>query len=396
MKPNATVLLVGGPDVDARLELMHRLKNSFNVSAIGSNDELKSTFSGEGFDYHSYHMHRRVNPIADLISFIQLIRLFSIEKPDIVHTFDTKPGIWGCFAAKLAGVPVVINTVTGLGSLYTNERLSTKVNRFVFQTLQRIVGSISSKTIFQNHDDYEQFCQLNVVSEENSMVILGSGVDSHRFNPASVSTDVKMRLKEELGISDDMVTVLMISRLIRTKGIENFVEAASLVKKNNPNVRFLLVGPDDQDSLDRFSQEELKSIGEVVQWIGARKDIKNILSISDLFVLPSAYREGIPRVLLEAGSMALPLITTDSPGCNEVVNDNFNGYLVPVNDSKSLADRIGKLVDNPELRKAQGKLSRELVRNQFDITVVSQQTSDLYSSLITEQNNKRDHVFLSS
>ena len=181
------VLLVGGPDVDARLELMHCLKNTFSVSALGSEPNLYDRFLAEGFGYNSYHLSRSTNPISELLTVNQLWSLFQRLKPQIVHTFDTKPGVWGCLSARLAGVPIIIGTVTGLGSLYTNDRLTTRLVRMVYQILQKLACHLSDLTIFQNQDDARQFIATGVVSKQNAIVIPGSGIATDLFAPARVS-----------------------------------------------------------------------------------------------------------------------------------------------------------------------------------------------------------------
>ena len=151
------VLLVGGPDVDARLELMHCLKDAFNFSAFGSDPTLHDRFSTEGFSYSTYCLNRQTNPALDLLTFGQLMFAFRKLKPQIVHTFDTKPCVWARLAARLAGVPVIIGTLPGLGSLYASNSLKTRLVRLVYQRLQALACRFSDLTIFQNHDDARQF-----------------------------------------------------------------------------------------------------------------------------------------------------------------------------------------------------------------------------------------------
>lgn len=377
----ARVVLVGGPDIDARLELMHCLRDSFNISALGSSPELRTKFSTEGFDYSAYRLGRKANPLSDLITVGQLLFILRRLEPDIVHTFDTKPGVWVRLAARLAGVPVIIGTLPGLGSLYASNGLKTRVIRFVYERLQTFACHVSDLTIFQNQDDAHQFVASGVVSEEKTAVILGSGVATGVYAPAEVSKSERDQLRRELGIQPNAIVVAMVGRVIRSKGVLEYMAAAHEVRARHPNVRFLLVGADDHESLDRLSSEELAQLRQALTWPGPRRDIPVLLASSDIFVFPSAYREGVPRVLLEAASMGLPIVTTDSPGCREVVENGLNGFLVPVRDPSALREAIFRLVEQPELRQRFGRLSRQRAIAQFDISIVAEQTRSLYREL---------------
>lgn len=385
MYSSPKVLLVGGPDVDARLELMHCLKDTFNMSALGSQPTLHARFLAEGFDYTAYHLSRQINPLADLLTIGQLVLIFWRLKPQIVHAFDTKPGVWGCLAARWAGVPIVIGTLTGLGSLYVNDGLAIRSARMVYQTLQKLACRISDLSIFQNHDDAHQFTAIGVVSAPKAMVIPGSGVATDLFSPARVSEAERVQLRHELGIQPGEIVVTMISRVIRSKGVFEFLAAARHVRLGHPRVRFLLIGPEDGDSIDRLRAAELAQLKQVVTWPGPRRDIPTVLATSDIFVLPSAYREGIPRVLLEAASMGLPIVTTDSPGCNEVVEDDVNGFLVPARDAPALNQAILRLIEQPELRQRFGRVSRQRAVERFDLSVIAEQTRSVYRQLLARK-----------
>jgi glycosyltransferase involved in cell wall biosynthesis len=380
------VMLVGGPDVDARLELMHYLQNDFNLSVLGSEPDLHDKFSAKNFNYNTYNLSRSANPLADLQTVSELVRIFRQARPQIVHTFDTKPGVWACLAARLAGVPVVIGTVTGLGSLYVNESLKTRSIRMVYQSLQTLACRYSDITVFQNHDDAREFNKKGVVPKDRIKVILGSGVSTELFSRDRVSEKERTQLRNKLGFQPDNVVVTMISRLIRSKGVLEFMSAARELGVRFPNIRFLLIGPEDNESLDRLNSAELTQLKEAVTWPGPRRDIPALLAASDVFVFPSAYREGIPRVLLEAASMELPLVTTNSPGCNEVVENGVNGFLVPVRAPAALSQAITHLIEQPELRQCFGRNSRQRIVDRFDLSVIADQTISLYRNLLARKS----------
>lgn len=380
------VLLVGGPDVDARLELMQRLKNSFDIGAVGSHPALRAKFLSEGFEYSNYHLNRKVNPLSDLLTLGQLISLFRKQRPMIVHTFDTKPDIWGCLAARLARVSVIVGTLTGLGPDSDEGNLKSRSVGRIYQQLQKSVSNFSDMTIFQNHDDAHQYLSKGIVPEQKSTVILGSGVPTELFSRQKVSTKELEQLRQDLKIQPNEIVVTMISRVIRSKGVFEYLESAKQINVEHPNVRFLLIGAEDKASLDALNDDEIKELKQGLLWPGFKKNIPAVLAASDIFVLPSAYREGIPRVLLEAASMGLPIVTTNSAGCNEVVKEAENGFLVEVGNSVALNRAILLLIEQPQLRQQFGNASRQRVVKYFDISVIAQQTESLYQQLLENKN----------
>jgi N,N'-diacetylbacillosaminyl-diphospho-undecaprenol alpha-1,3-N-acetylgalactosaminyltransferase len=377
------VLIVGGPDVDARLELMHSLRDCFEISALGSMPSLRHKFLSEGYGYYSYALNRGVNPLEDLKTLTQLKAIFREVQPQIVHTFDTKPCVWGRLAARSAGIPVVIGTLPGLGSLYDNESLKVRLLRSIYQELQRLACHFSDLTIFQNNDDAHQFIKAGIVSDEKAKVILGSGINTKLFSPTHISEAAKTQLRTEFNLQKDETLVTMISRIIRSKGIFEFIESAREIQKSYPKVRFLLVGAEDCESMERLNEEEMRQLKQAVDWRGHRNDVATILAITDIFVLPTIYHEGIPRVLLEAAAMKLPIITTNSPGCKEVVDNGKNGFLIPVHNAEALSNAIKYLLEAPEIRIRFGEASREKAVQKFDLNVISNQTRDVYDQYIS-------------
>ena len=379
------LILVGGPDVDSRIDLMHHLEQDFSVFAVGSEPALEARFSQAGFGYRHYHLARRVHPVADVVALAELRGIFRQERPDIVHAFDTKPCVFVRLAARLARVPVVIGTLPGLGSLYVDNGLATRAVRAIYERLQRLASYSSDLTIFQNCQDAREFVARSIVPETKVAVIPGSGVRTGRFSPVRVSQSERERVRTELGISPNALLVTMVSRLIRSKGVIEFAAAAQVVRERYPQAAFLLVGPSDQQSVDRLTPQELAQLAQNVTWAGAREDIPAVLATSDVFVLPSFYREGIPRVLLEAASMGLPIVTTDSPGCREAVEDGVNGFLVPPRDPDALARAILRLIEEPELRRRFGQASRQRAVERFDLAKIAEQTRSIYQDLLARK-----------
>jgi glycosyltransferase involved in cell wall biosynthesis len=320
-----------------------------------------------------------------MYALLALWRVISRYRPHIVHAFDTKPGVYGCLAARLAGVPVIVGTITGLGSLYPEDGSGGRVVRRVYEGLQRLASSQADLTIFQNRDDRSQFVARRVVPAARAALVPGSGVPTDVLDPARVSDAQRRQVRGALGVPADALLVTMVSRVIRSKGIEEFVAAARVVRQQVPEAHFLLVGPADKDSVDGFNPGELAEFARFVNWPGPRKDVPHILAASDLFVLPSYLREGIPRVLLEAAAMGLPLITTDSPGCNEVVEEGVNGFLVPPRDPVALGEAIMHLLGRADLRRQFGQVSRRRAVERFDLGVIAAQTHRLYQELLARK-----------
>lgn len=380
------VFLVGGPDVDGRLDLMHRLNDDFDLTALGSLPILRDRFRGEGFHYIAYHLNRRVNPLSDLLTVGQLASIFRKLKPEIVHAFDTKPGVWGCLAARLAGVPIVIGTLTGFGgSLYGNDSLKNRLVWSFYERLQTLACRVSDLSIFQNEDDAHQCIAMGVASQENTKVILGSGVSTNFFAPDRVPARERARLRSKLHIQPDEIVVTMICRLIRSKGVLEFMGAARAVHLNYPHVRFLLIGSEDKGSIDRLDAVELTELKQTVIWPGPERDVRAVLAVSDIFAFPTAHREGIPRVLMEAASMGLPIVTTDAPGCNEVVHNGLNGFLIPIHDANALSQALLRLIKQPELRERFGDASRRRMVERFDLSVIAKQTRLVYWQLLARK-----------
>jgi glycosyltransferase involved in cell wall biosynthesis len=379
------VLIVSSDDVDARIALMRGLADGCTLAAAGSARALEDRFAQSGFRYFYYPLRRGLGPASDVGAILALWRLMARFRPDIVHAFDTKPGVYACIAARLAGVPIVVGTITGLGSLYGAHGLMPRCLRGIYEHMQRLASQLADLTIFQNHADREQFLARRVVSAAKSAVIAGSGVATDVLDPQRVSDSERRQVRASLGIPAEAPVVTLVARVIRSKGVEEFVAAAERVRAQIPGAHFLLVGPADPDSVDRFGPAELAEFARVVHWPGARNDVPQVLAASDLFVLPSTLREGIPRVLLEAASMGLPLIATDAPGCNDVVEDGVNGLLVPARNVAVLSQAIVRLLSQPALCRRFGQASRQRAVEHFDLSVVVEQTRMHYSELLARK-----------
>ena len=327
--------------------------------------------SGQGFKLFPINLLRRsVNPIREFLAVIELARLYRAEKPDLVYHVAVKPILYGSLAARLAGIPSVINVFAGLGYTYTSDEWKARLFRLLLKFgLNAACNSSGSIAVFQNEEDQAQLVRDHAVRRSHTRVIRGTGVDTDRFRPTS----------EESG---DPV-ILLPCRMLWDKGVGEFLEAARLVKRQKPRVRFVLVGRCDEENPASIQSVQLHQWQEegAIEWWGHRSDMPAVLGHAAVVVLPS-YREGLPVSLLEAAACGKPIVATDVPGCRDVVRHRVNGLLVPPKNATALAEAIAVLLENPGLRNELGSRGRDIVVKEFSSTLVTRQTLALYDELL--------------
>jgi len=330
-------------------------------------------------------MYRFYSPVSDLFLIARLYRIFRAHKFDLVHNMTIKPNIYGTIAAKLAGVRDVVCLVSGLGFTFSNNSGGrTGALRYLVGHLYRVAMQLSRKTWFQNPDDLDLFIKEKIITREKGIVIRGSGVNVNEYNPAAVSLSEKSSLQREFQIPAEARCVLMVSaRMIWSKGIREFLEAVTALHERYPGWFFILVCPREQHSPDSVPEGYLrlyaKKLHRLIIVDSFRYDVKTFIAMSDVMVLPSFYREGIPRFLLEGLSMSKPVITTDHPGCREVVEEGKNGYKIPVRNSKELVKKLEILMSDQRLRENFGRYSRKKAECEFDEGLIANRIiNDLY------------------
>lgn len=301
-----------------------------------------------------------INPLADMRLIVALYRWYRQERPDVVHHFTIKPVIYGSIAARLAGVRRIVNTITGLGYVYTERKGAL---RLLVDQLYRLALGFAQRIFFQNEDDRGLFISRGLVSREKTSLVPGSGVDIDHFHPGYIF--------EQQPAKSGEVVVLMLSRLLRDKGIYEFVEAARMVIAAVPNVKFQVLGEIDRRNPSAVSSEEVEAwqFKGILRWLGHTDEVRPHISRADIVVLPS-YREGTPRSLLEASAMGKPVIATDVVGCREAVEHDVTGLLVPVRNAGALASAIMTLAGDPATRTRMGAAGREKMIRQFDEQIV--------------------------
>ena len=328
-------------------------------------------FSQYGFTYHQVEMSRKgMNPLADILVINKLYKLFKQVKPDLVHLVTIKPYLYGGIAARLASVPSVVSAVAGLGTIFIDSSFKYRLVRSVLFFLYKFsFGHKNIKVIFQNIDDMQLLLKWLRLSESKTILIRGSGVDLSSFSS----------YPENL---EQVPVVVLAARLLKDKGVVEFVEAARILKEQSINADFWLVGDVDNGNPNTISQEQLDEWQKqgLISWKGYRKDISSLFSVVNLVVLPS-YREGLPKVLIEAASCGRAVITTDTPGCRDAITPNETGLLVPVKDAIALANAIQQLIEKPEERLAMGNAGRKLAEEAFDVNKVVKQHLKIYKEL---------------
>ncbi|MDM9381281.1 glycosyltransferase family 4 protein [Chlorogloeopsis sp. ULAP01] len=370
-----TVWHIGGEDVRLRIPLLLALRErGFHVGAVGSEDGVD--FAVHDIPYFRYTLKREINPVADLYTRSQLFHLFTKYQPDIVHGFDTKPAIIAPVIAKKAKVPGIVRTITGMGYIFSSNSPLALALRPIYCHLQG-KASAAGITVFQNPDDRQYFHEHGMVQNGCDDLVLGSGIDVEKFINDCPKPEVLANLRQELGLEGQLV-VTMIARLVVAKGVREYLDAASMVRRLVKNVKFLLIGSLSSEGRQAVSIQEIQQKADDICYLGSRNDIGALLSLSDIFVLPSYYREGVPRVLLEAGAMKLPLITTNMPGCKEVVRDGWNGLLIPARNGKILATAIMQLLKSKEQRILMGNRSSLHIKENFCLKKVADSYTNIY------------------
>lgn len=356
--------------------LSHRLPLARAAQAAGCHVTVAACDTGfasrivaEGFSFESLTIERSGrNPAKELASLIALLRLYHRVAPHLVHHVTIKPVLYGSIAARVVGNVAVVNAVTGLGYLFVGGRrgVTTPIARSLYKVA---LNAPNTLTIFQNGDDRDELTRSGLVDEERTRLIRGSGVDCSQF----------VSREEPAGAE----TIMLAARMLYDKGVDVFVQAARNVLRQRPRVRFVLVGAADPANPSAVDESVLRAwVAEgVVEWWGHVDDMVDALGRAHIVVLPSR-REGLPKVLLEAAATGRPVVSTDVPGCREVVQHGITGLLVPDGDHNALAAAIISLIDSPSLRLAYGAAGRRLVEREFTEAVVVDRTLTVYRELL--------------
>jgi glycosyltransferase involved in cell wall biosynthesis len=335
------------------------------LGAGGDGFEERLEQSGVRFEHIPVPM-RSIDLLADLRLVMFLMRKFRQSKPDVVHSFTVKPAIFATLAAWLTGVPRRVVTITGLGHAFTT---AGRLVRSAVMFLYRIALSKAHVVFFQNRDDRDFFVGKGVVRASIARIIPGSGVDVDRFAPSPLPSE-----------AGGAPRFLMIARLLREKGVREYIQAAHRVKIDHPRATFTLLGGADPRNPSSLPKEEVAALqtSADVEWLDEVADVRPFIAAADIVVLPS-YREGLPRTLLEGAAMGRALVATDAPGCREIVIPGETGYLAQVGDASSLAEAMARLCESPREIALMGRRARQLVETCYDQRLVNQACLQSYA-----------------
>jgi glycosyltransferase involved in cell wall biosynthesis len=311
-----------------------------------------------GVTFKKISLHStKMNVLQDIKSFWQLKKILRVDRPDIVLSYTIKPVIYGSLAAKRVGVRHTYSMITGLGYAFMGTSFKSKLLQCGVKILYRHALKYNERVFFQNPDDAELFVKQALVSNNQIKLINGSGVDLTYFNPVPLPTNI---------------TFLLIARLLKDKGLYEYIAAATIIRKRYPAVKFILVGAADPNPASVSEAEIEEWAKTVVDYRGFLQDVRPAIQDASIYVLPS-YREGTPRSVLEAMAMGRPIITTDAPGCRETVIEGKNGFLVPVKNVEQLIEAMERFILNPSLIPIMGEQSHQLAVEKYDVRKVNQQ-----------------------
>jgi glycosyltransferase involved in cell wall biosynthesis len=359
-----------------RLSLARAVRETgANVLLVSPDGPYVSRIQGTGFRWHELKISRRgVNPIRELTTLASYFALYRRERADLVHHFTIKPVLYGSLAARLSGVPAVVNSVTGLGYVFINPSKTAAFMRLlVMPIFRQALLYRRSRVIFQNRQDRELFIESGLVRRELTHIIPGSGVDPDEFKAVPEPSGEPI--------------ILLASRMLWDKGVGELVEAMRLIRQQGVACRAILVGRSDKGNPSAIPEAQLETWNEegVVEWWGHRDDMPAVMQNVHLVVLPT-YGEGLPKVLIEACAAGRPVVASDVPGCREIVQDGVNGLLVPCRDVQTLAKALIRLVRDPALRERMGRAGRELVLSRLTNQHINDQTLHVYRELLESQS----------
>lgn len=352
-----------------RFELAKALSQTgFTVTLLSPKGEYASKLNGDHIKWNALPISRKgTNLITEFSSLLNLVSFYRKNQFDLVHHFTIKCVLYGSLAAKLSRTENVVNSITGLGHVFLSKSLGASFRKMLVLGLYRIALK-GTTVIFQNKDDQQLFLHNGIITDKQAVLIPGSGVNTITFS-----------YKPEP--EQDPPVVLLPGRLLKEKGVYEFIQAARIINRTGKHARFILVGEPDDGNPSTISYKtilEWKSEG-IVDWWRWEKDMPGAYHSANLVCLPS-YREGLSKTLVEASACGRAIVTTDIPGCRDVVEHGTNGLLVPVGDPKAIAKAINALLRNPGIRRKMGLEGRQRVKQYFSSEIINAKTLKVYNT----------------
>ena len=386
------VLLVANWDwvlYNFRLALARTLmRQGYEVVIVCPQGKYVEEMQAEGFKWVDWPLKRRsLNPFNELKSVQILAHIYRSENPDLIHHDTIKPNFYGSMAVRMNHwkspqefKPSVINTFMGLGYLFSNHGKAKFLRRLLLPIIRFAISQPGVYTVFSNQRDLDTFVKLKLLPPDKAQVLVSECVDIKSFQPVVQNDPPPER----------QYRVLMAARLLWDKGVQEYVDASRSLRLNDRPVEFWLAGLPDKENPQWVPEEMLAKWEEehLIQWLGHRSDMPDLLRQVDIAALPTHYNEGLPRFLVESASSGLPLIATDIPACKAIVKDGINGIIIPRRDPVALADAIHELVSNDTLRSQMSRASRNIAINEFDEEMVLGDWLKLYARLSPAEQGK--------
>ncbi len=347
--------------------LAEAIKNRGNeILLVSPKGEYAERLISSGYRHISFPLQRRsINPLTELWSLLKLVQLYKVEKPDIVHNFTTKCIIYGSIAAHKNDIGQIVNSVTGMGYAFSGDQWIRRFLRAIIKLLYRktLVGT---QVLFQNPNDRDEFISERLVTEEQTILIRSSGVNLEKFSYTPEPDGVPL--------------IILAGRLLYDKGVVEYVEAARIIKNRKIPARFALVGKPDPENPSSIPIEKLKSWHNegAIEWWGWKEEMSQVYHQASIVCLPS-YREGVPKSLIEAAAAGRPIVTTDTPGCRDVVQEGVNGFIVPVRSTRELAEALQILIMDKDLRQKMGREGQLIAGRDFDLRNVLLAVLEVYN-----------------
>ena len=341
------------------------LKKGHTVTVVSPENDKTTFFSDNNIKLINFSFHKSSTSIIKNIKYLfKLKQILNEEKPDKIFSYTIKPSILGSIAGKMAKVPEIYSMITGLGCIYTSNTFKFKILQFICGIGYKLSFKYCSKVIFQNNDDLLEFVEKKYLPNSKCELVSGSGVNMEEYKQTKLPTKISF---------------LMVSRIANFKGINEYFEAAKKVKEIYPDIKFVFVGAKDTSpislNIQTFYDEYIKT--NIIELHENSNNIYKFLANSSVFVLPSYYREGIPRASLEALSVGRPIITTNHIGCKEVINNEKNGFLIPIKNTNELYKKMIYLIENPQILSIMAKESNLYCQKRFNIKIVNKQMLEI-------------------
>jgi glycosyltransferase involved in cell wall biosynthesis len=372
-------------DITVKFLLMGQLRflvdEGYQVHVVTPSGKWVESLKRENLKIHIVEISRRVTPLQDIITLLQLFFYLKKEKFDIVHTHAPKPGLLGQVAAKMAGVPIIANTIHGL---YFSENSSwLKKTFFVF--VEKIAAKCSDVIFSQNKEDMETLVRERIAPVEK-ITYLGNGVDVDFFNSERFSDDAMKIKKKDLGLPLQVKVIGIVGRLVKEKGYLDLFEAFGSVLKKYPDTVIMAIGPEEPNKKDKFSKAIVKEYGiaDKAIFLGERSDMDQLYPLMDVFILPS-WREGFPRSIIEAMAEKRPIIATNIRGCREAIENGKTGLLIPVKSPAKLSEAILYLLDHPQIASTFANNANMKALKDFNEQLVFERIKKGYQALIEKK-----------